>query len=341
VKLVRGGKSRREGSVLLRTLEDLPDPEWDRLVTASPAGTFFHTRAWMAALSRTYAHFRPLLLLAENDDGEILGGIPAMTIRRLGASFLHSMPFGTYGGPLFTGANLAVAGLLLREWDRLARAPGVLWSQMSTLRLDPRLRRQFVEVFGDRARERTTHVIPIERGFDEIWYRRYDKENRTSARKAVRAGVVVQERSDAEGAEALHDLHARQASEWRGYSLHPRRFLGEILAAGRDSARIWVADYEGRPVAAVLVLYFRESVLPWISGLDADYRRLCASNLLYKVILEDAASRGFTEFNFGGSGDDQGVAAFKESFGAEPLDYPSWEWETSLFRLWKRARGKP
>ncbi len=131
------------------------------------------------------------------------------------------------------------------------------------------------------------------------------------------AGVVVAERTDQEGADALHELHAKQASEWRGYALHPRRFLDEVLATGRESLRIWVADYEGRAIAAVLVIYFRETVLPWLSGLDADYRRLCASNLLYKVILEDAASRGFTEFNFGASGDDPGVVAFKESFGIQ------------------------
>ncbi|TPW09545.1 MAG: Uncharacterized protein FD129_2171 [bacterium] len=175
-------------------------------------------------------------------------------------------------------------------------------------------------------------------GFEAIWFQRYDKENRTAARKAVRAGVLVAEEEG--GAEVLEELYRRQAREWTGHALYRYGLFRELVDRLGDAAKVWVARRNETAVFAVMAFYHKGTVTPWVSGASPEARALSAGNLIHKVIIEDGCRRGLSTYNFGGSGGVSGIEAFKVAFGGEAIAYHSWFHESPWFGRARQARRR-
>ncbi|MDZ4803673.1 MAG: GNAT family N-acetyltransferase [Candidatus Eisenbacteria bacterium] len=322
---------------------------WGALIKADPDATIFHEPAFLDALIAVYPEFRPHHLVARDPAGRILGALPGIAIERPGLSQLLSLPFGSYGTPLVaagaeaftdkaTGAPLAdIRGSLVDRWFVEASRSGVVRAQL--VPFSPRL--------GDAAlgrlpeewrRGERTHLIPLDEGFEAIWFHRYDKENRTAARKAVRVGVLVAEEEG--GAEVLEDLYRRQAREWTGHALYRYGLFRELADRLGEQSRVWVARHHGAPVFAVMAFYHKGTVTPWVSGASPGARAISAGNLIHKVIIEDGCRRGLNTYNFGGSGGVGGIEAFKVAFGGEPIDYHSWFHEARWFGRLRKARRR-
>jgi CelD/BcsL family acetyltransferase involved in cellulose biosynthesis len=313
---------------------DVDPAGWNSLVAADPDASFFHDPVWIQSLARVYTSFRPLYFLARDDSGRLLGGLPAVRSSRAGLTQLLSLPFGSYGTPLVAPGSAAQAGqvraALLDRWFAEARRPGVVRAHLTPfqaeapnpvhLRFPPSWRRN----------ERT-HLIPLREGFEAIWFHRYDKENRTASRKAVKLGVIVAREPGEPGARIIEELYRRQHPEWTGHIPYRYGLFRSLVETCGDRVEVWVARQADRPVFAVMTFYHRDTVMPWLSGNTADARALCAGNLVHKVMIEDAASRGFATYNFGGSGGVPGIEAFKVAFGGIPVDYTSYFKESPWF----------
>lgn len=132
------------------------------------------------------------------------------------------------------------------------------------------------------------------------------------------------------GREARHrQAHYRVYSESvrnLGTPVFPARLFREVLAAFAEEADI-LAVYEGeRPVSAVLTLYHQGRVMPFWGGGIADARRLRSNELMYFRLMGHGRARGMRVFDFGRSKTGSGQAAWKKSFGFDPvpLSYHSW-----------------
>lgn len=332
---------------------------WGALIAADPDATIFHEPAFLDVLIQAYPEFRPHHLVARDAAGRILGALPGIAIERPGLSQLLSLPFGSYGTPLVAAGagrgeshpvgnrglglvgpeagHAGIRGSLVDRWLVEASRAGVVRAQLVP----------YSPGHGDPARGRLpdawrrgerTHLIPLTEGFEAIWFHRYDKENRTAARKAVRAGVLVAEEEG--GAVVLEELYRRQAREWTGHALYRYGLFRELADRLRDKARIWVARHNDAPVFAVMAFYHKGVVTPWVSGASPLARSLSAGNLIHKVIIEDGCLRGYHTYNFGGSGGVGGIEAFKVAFGGEPVDYDSWFHEAPWFGRLRQVRRR-
>lgn len=313
------------------------------LLLGDPDGTFFHERLWMEALTATYPHFHAGYLLAHEPDGRLVGGVPFVRALRFGLTQLLSMPFGTYGTPLASPAGSMsaprVKALLAERWLREATRPGVVRAHFVPFSSGPGDAGAALVPAAWRRTERT-HIIPLANGFDDIWFKRYDKENRTASRKAVRLGVVVSEEEGAGAAAVLERLYRTQSEEWSGHAPYRAGLFERLTAAGGERVRTWVARHDGEAVFAVMAFYHRDTVFPWVSGSSGRARGLCAGNLIHKVLIEDACSRGYAHYNFGGSGGVAGIEAFKVAFGGEPVDYVSALVEAPWYGMLRRAASR-
>ncbi len=94
-------------------------------------------------------------------------------------------------------------------------------------------------------------------------------------------------------------------------------------AAGADILTVWDA---GVPVASVLSLYWRGTVMPYWGGGVAAARRSRANEAMYFALMGHARALGCTAFDFGRSKLDSGPYAYKKNWGfvPEPLTYASW-----------------
>jgi CelD/BcsL family acetyltransferase involved in cellulose biosynthesis len=323
---------------------DVGEAAWSGLVAADPDSSFYHDPVWLRSLQKVYPSFQSLYFLALDPAGRLLGGLPAVRIVKAGLTQLLSLPFGTYGTPLVASGSAAdpteVRAALVDGWFREASRAGVVRAHLIPfqphgpnpvhLRIPPEWR----------IMERT-HLVPLSDGFETIWFKRYDKENRTASRKAVKLGVVVSREEN--GVEILEALYRRQNREWTGHIPYRYGLLQSLVELCGDRVQVWVARQGERPVFAVMAFYHKDTVTPWVSGSTPDARAVCAGNLIHKVLIEDACSRGFSTYNFGGSGGIPGLEAFKVAFGGVPVDYTSYfresPWFGRLRLLSHRLRG--
>jgi lipid II:glycine glycyltransferase (peptidoglycan interpeptide bridge formation enzyme) len=104
--------------------------------------------------------------------------------------------------------------------------------------------------------------------------------------------------------------------------------------------RIWVARYEGRPVASIVVLqdgnasYTRGAMIKDLAG------HTKANDLLHWLAIRAACEAGCRDYHMGESGRSSSLAQFKKKFGARPVPYSEYRIERlPLTRADTAARG--
>jgi CelD/BcsL family acetyltransferase involved in cellulose biosynthesis len=300
----------------------LEPPDWDRIVSASPAATGFHARGWLEAMAAWQPRFEARALGLALADGARLA-LP-MLVRR-GA--LRRGPFGrgvsshpsTYGGPVCAERLLTET-----DWetflDLLARAPlGRIECFGNPLQPLPPAAESRVGV-----REGETHVIELE-SLPAAAREGYPPACRRAVRKAEREGVTVARSSDPAGVGEYHALHRESVARWgqTAEQALPPGVLERLVHV--PGVELWCArGPDGRLAAGGLFLFARAHVVYWHGALCAELAGLRPANLLHDALIEEARRRGARLYDFNPSAGLEGVRAFKESFGARPLRFAIW-----------------
>ncbi|MCX5800933.1 MAG: GNAT family N-acetyltransferase [Candidatus Eisenbacteria bacterium] len=314
--------------------------KWENLLSSSSGATVFHTREWALVLKETYRDLGVKYIVIEDQDGRYVAGMPFAHSRSLFFSTYLSMPFGTYGGPVvIDGLEEDVAPFIGVALQGITRGVFPFSFYCVTYNTPVLLERAVQGAFPQGRRTRvSTHLIELGEGFGRLWDSSFDKETRTCARKALRNGVRIEKSPGGQGAAALHSLYKEQAAAWGVRKVYPERLVCQIAELMGDKASIWIGALKGAPVCAVLVFHFKDVLMAWLSGQNAEGRRVCASHLLYSEILKDACEKGYSVFNFGGSGKLQGIRYFKESFGGREYFYSLFINESGVFKSARKLR---
>ncbi|MFQ5429408.1 MAG: GNAT family N-acetyltransferase, partial [Phycisphaerae bacterium] len=271
----------------------------------------------------------------------VVGVLPLFEIRSfLAGRLLVSVPYATYGG-------------VLAEDDDAAAA---LFQEAKSL--------------GARIQARSIELRSRKAAFDELDIRRTHAtfERRLPAdpervidlfpRKARAAARRASERYDLRvtfGDEQLPELWRLYARSMRRLASpnYPYRFFESLAQAMPDGHVAQVVRWEGRPVAGLLTLLYRETAMPYFIGLDERVDVYGLSHYLYRQSMRWAVEHGYRIYDFGRTRvDNAGPFAFKKHCGFEPtmLEYqvyvppgrsapdlspasPRW---TAARRLWRR-----
>ncbi len=165
-------------------------------------------------------------------------------------------------------------------------------------------------------------ILELAEDADTQW-QGFDAKLRNQIRKAEKSGLTA----IVGGKELLADFYAVFVRNMRdlGTPVYAEKFFSEVLNVFCDHTRIIVVHLEGKPVAAGLIAWFRDTVeIPWASSIR-DYNQLCPNNLLYWTALQYALAHGFTRFDFGRSTPGEGTYRFKEQWGAKPIQL-NWQY---------------
>jgi len=295
----------------LRVRDDLAAEACDAYVSGHPDASAYHRPAWLDVLRRTFGH-EATYLAAESADG-IAGVLPIVLFRsRLFGRFAVSIPFLNYGGVLADTpeAERALLDRAIADTDR-----------MGGTHLELRHTRQ---VFPDlpAKRHKVAMRLALARTSDEQW-QRLDRKLRNQVRKGEKSNLEVQI-GGAERLEPFYEVFARNMRDL-GTPVYSAKFFREVLSAFPDHTRVFTVTLGGRPVAASIVHWHRDTVeVPWASALR-EFNPLCANVLLYWHMLQFAIGRGFRVFDFGRSTPGGGTFLFKQQWGAEPLELV-WEY---------------
>jgi FemAB-related protein (PEP-CTERM system-associated) len=288
----------------------------DAFVAGHAGSTPFHRTAWLRAITQATGH-RALLLAAVAPSGDIRGLLPLHHVKsRLFGKALVSTAFAVDGGLLVTDhralAPLATAAQqLAQDKGRVAvelrggPPPGGDWYQ--------------------RDGEYVGFIRPIAVD-DEAELLAVPRKHRAELRKALtnRALSVETGRTDL----LLRDHYHVYATSVRnlGTPVFPAKLFKSVLQHFGEDADLLVVRDGDRPVSAVLSLYHQGRVMPYWGGGVADARRLRSNELMYYRLMGHGRARGMTHFDFGRSKAGSGQAAWKKSFGFEPMPRVYHDW---------------
>jgi serine/alanine adding enzyme len=291
-----------------------PSVDWDAYVDARPSSTIYLASGWTLIAREVFGH-EAFFVEARDVRGVLCGVLPFVRQKSLVfGDFATSVPFFNYGGAL--GDREEVAQLMMEH------------------------ARKFVSNLGCSYLE----FRDVEQRQGE-WLTRLDKvsmvlqlpQSVAALSKALGAKLRSQvKRSDREavsvrvgGRELLDDFYDIFCRNMRdlGTPVYSKRFFKAILDRFPRNCTLLVVDRRGAPAAgAFLVISNQRAEIPW-AACRADAKPLGFNMRLYWEVLVAVLERGCTVFDFGRSTIGSGTFAFKEQWGATPIQLRWHRWE--------------
>ena len=301
---------------------DRAPANWDALVAGDPSSSPSHRPAlWEAFAATVPGHHVRVLALEEA--GTLVGGMPVMELRRGPFRWLHALPPMLPAPPIACpGRHAALDPLAADAMADLARELRVVggawsWYRSGGATPDPGV---LARVPGE-TRLVEAAVVDLGQGLDAAFARVGRKERSALRRPRSRALAFS---DDPSALETAYALHVAQSREWGGHRPLPLELSRRLLAAAGVPAlaRVFtLADGRG-VVSAALALDGPHETFLWWSGTHPEGRAQGAFMLLLWRIVEWAAARGRARVNLGASAGLPGVSSFKRSLGVEGVRYP-------------------
>lgn len=270
----------------------------------------------------------PTYLLALEDSGQIAGVLPYFELEAPGiGTVINSLPwYGSHGGCLVAGPAFAEARRLLLERYRSAtEAPGIV---SATLILSPH-EEEFVTDYKeilhhsveDNRIGQMTPLPPdsatVEAELESILL----QKTRNLVRKARKQGFVLRESDDYDAWKFLFDTHVENLQAIGGKSKPWAHFVAMREALPGSARRLFLAELDGVPVAAVLMFYFNRTVEYVTPVIKHEYRSMQPLSFLIWNAMLEAIRAGYRWWNWGGTWVTQtSLHHFKAGWGA--LDCP-------------------
>ncbi len=294
----------------LRILEHSDAHELARIesfIADAPGATPFHRPAWVLAVGKACGH-QWRYLLAEDGEGNLRGLLP-----------LHLIHSALFGRALVSSGFAVGGGILAASGQAVQMLADGAW------RFAEQHSFPSVELRGGPVPDDDwQHKQDVYAGFvsalaedDESQLLSIPRKQRAEVRKGlnneltVRIGTAQQDRDDhyAVYAESVRNL---------GTPVFPKALFDAVLNAFGEEADILTVLHEGKPVASVLSLYHRGTVMPYWGGGTWDARRLRANDVMYYALMNHAREKGCQLFDFGRSKYGTGAFSFKKNWGFEP-----------------------
>ncbi len=260
-----------------------------------------------------------------------------------GHAFRHPLPlFGDYlfipRGPVVDMARLA-SEELHTALSEIAEASGAGW-----IRVEPastEVLEMLRSAFGPSrvvsaprdTNPRETFMVSLDGGPAD-WLGRMKPKTRYNVRLAEKHGVTIRFTRESRDMEIFLDL-ITSTSNRKAIAPHSKPYYRNFLAAlPEEMCMITIAEYQGVPVAAALLVFFEGTAYYLHGGSGDAHRELMAPFFLHFKCMEEAKQRGMARYDFGGvrirtkkgaqDTDWDGITRFKQGFAPnmETLLFP-------------------
>lgn len=280
----------------------------DAFVRGHADGTFFHLSGWRDEVRRFSGHAGEVLVV-ERPGAEIAGMLPLFLVRSplLGRA-LVSVPWAVYGGVV--ADDEAAAGALIEAAKARAEEVDASYVELRHLHAGK------TAASGLPASDLYVTFLKDLPDDPEECLGTIPRKSRASARQARdRHGMEF-----AEGIEHLDAFYELFVENKRslGSPVFGRAWFAALAERFGDDVIVAVVRHEGEVIAAVLSFVHAGCVMPYYSGAKPGTERLGSMNYMYWKVMESAARRGLSRYDFGRSRAGTGAASFKKNMGFEP-----------------------
>lgn len=301
---------------------------WNNFVANSPYGSILQSYEWGEFKSNF--GWRPIRIVLE-EGGKIVAGI---SILRREIPLIRHCLFYAPRGPIVDYFNKELLHNLLdvveKEADR---------SHAISLKIDPEVSEDAEEALKNlkalgfekalkQIQPRATLILDLNRDLEEILMS-FEEKTRYNIRLAGKKGVKVSEDVSEKGIKIFYDLYL-ETSRRDSFLIHPLNYyqkLREILFnAGLGTN--FIAFYQGKPIAAVVVFSFGRKVWYLYGGSASEHRNVMPNHLLHWEVIKWAKDKGYKYYDLWGipvnpkeSHPLYGIYRFKKGFRSQPVKY--------------------
>jgi hypothetical protein len=312
----------------LDPLDETASARWDELVAPYAGAKVFHRRAWLDYLAESRGADMRLWGIREGDSsiGYFCGGL------------VRKGPFLVLGSPLKGWGTNSMGPLAERGFDQegflgalddLAARHGIAMTELES----PLLEAAGLAAHGYEPVQGWTYRVSLTPGDPERMWRALDSAARNRVRKAMRAGLSVEDTDDPAIAEEFYDQYSALVRHKGFAPPYPReypRLLVRHLKKADLLFALRVRDASGRVLATGLFPHDGETVYFWGGASWQDGRDQCPNELLHWSLICLAASRGLHRYDMCGPG------RFKKKFGGDLVELARWHKSYSVTAEWAR-----
>jgi CelD/BcsL family acetyltransferase involved in cellulose biosynthesis len=320
-------------AALVFEVDPLCDPRWPTFVVNHPQSSVFHSTSWLKALRTVYG-YEPVVVTTCPPGAILTNGLVFCRVKSwlTGKRFV-SLPFSDHCEPLIDspdGLDLLLLhmqrDLDRRKWQYIEIRP-VSQRPGSHVGLKKTLTYQF-------------HRLDLRKSAQELFHRFHKDCVQRKIRRAEREGLKYE---DGNSEALLQKFYRLLVATRRRQYLPPQPlawFRGLIATFGSD-LKIRVASKGDLPVASILTLSTKRSVVYKYGGSIASLNKLGGMALLFWNTIQEANGDGLEELDMGRSGaDNLGLIAFKEHWGATRTTLSYWRYPPPGFYVPRPAWQK-
>jgi len=290
------------------TLDPMLDGRWDDLVASHPRASVFHQRGWLEALARTYG-YRPFVLTSTPLGDRLSDGIVFCEVKSwITGSRLVSLPFADHSEPLL---NETLDSFDLTEWLRNE------CSQQNWKYIELRPLSWETHSEGPLVASQSfwLHTLDLTPSLEQVFRNFHKNCIQRRIRRAEREHLSY-EKGCSEG--LVDDFYRLLMITRRRHHLlpQPRAWFRNLVECMNSNVEIRLARKGSIPIAAILTLKHRSTVVFKYGCSDEKFHHLAGIPLLFWKLIEESKKAGAEQIDFGRTdlGND-GLIRFKDQFG--------------------------
>ncbi len=289
-------------------LDPTLDSRWDDLVDTHPRASVFHRKGWLSALAKTYGYL-PIALTTTPPGERLSDGIAFCEVKSwITGSRLVSLPFADHSEPLL---NEIGNSFDLTEWMRI-ECRQHYWEYIEFRSLSGEMHTDCPLAASQSFWLHTLNLAPpIEQIFRNL--------NKNCAQRRIRRAERAKlsyERGCSE--ELLNDFYRLHMITKRRHQLlpQPRAWFRNLIACMSPDAEIRVARKDSIPIAAILTLRHRGTVVYKYGCSDERFHHFAGMPFLFWKLIAEAWTAGAEQIDFGRTElQNHGLIRFKDQFG--------------------------
>lgn len=313
-------------------VDPIGDPRWAALVNSHPRASVFHTQNWLRALRDAYGYESAVVTTCSPSERLTNGVVFCRVKSWLTGHRLVSLPFSDHCEPLID--NRDVLDAILLQMTRKIKAGDWRYVEIRPITCEP-------SFHAELSRFDTYHLHRLNLDLsEEQLFRGFHKD--CIQRKIRRAEREKLEYEEGTSEELLHKFYRLVVMTRRRQHLPPQplKWFRGLIAAFGNNIKIRVASKDGVPVASILTLSHKKSMVYKYGCSNAAFNNLGGTALLFWRTIQEAKASGLEELDMGRSDlDNPGLVAFKEHFGASGKLISYWTCPHSkagLPSVWKK-----
>lgn len=298
-------------------IDPLRDDRWPEFTDRNPSASVFHTRGWVSALKASYG-YDPVAFTTCSPSDHLTNAVLYCTVRSwLTGTRLVSLPFSDHCEPLVDSPE---------GFQRICAHTEALREQAGWRYVEMRSANPFLE-FGQefiRSREYALHQLDLTPPL-EVLYKGFHKDCIT--RKIARAQREALQYEAGRSSLLLHKFYGLlQLTRARHrIPLQPFAWFQNIVGCMGKDVCIRIASKENRPIAGILTLSHRKTMVYKYGGSDARFNNLGATPMLFWRAITEAKDTGMERFDFGRSDlENVGLITFKQRWAATRSTVTNW-----------------